>query len=65
MGTKNKTSKDLRPIEAHTKLMNRWKNGIRLSKIPGIKYFFKRIFGPKTSTGSPIPINVSLGAFFY
>ncbi len=63
MGNKTNTSKDLRPIEAHTKLMNRYKKVIRLSKVPGIKYFFKRIFGPKTSTGSPIPINISLGTY--
>ncbi len=58
-----KTLKDLRPIEISTKRANRYKKGMKLSKIPGIKYIFKHLFSPKTSTGSPIPINASLGTY--
>ncbi len=56
-------SKDLRPIEISTKRANRYKKGMKLSKIPGFKYIFKHLFSPKTSTGSPIPINKSLGTY--
>jgi ferredoxin len=60
---KTKTVKDLHPIEISTKRANRYKKGMKLSKIPGFKYFFKRLFAPKTSNGSAIPINVSLGTY--
>ncbi|MHA2298872.1 MAG: DUF362 domain-containing protein [Candidatus Hodarchaeales archaeon] len=57
---KRSPSKDLKPIEINTPRANRYKRLIRLSKIPVIKYFTKRYFDTKNSTGSAIPINNSL-----
>ena len=54
---------DLKPIEIDTPRAKRYKKLIKLTKIPGIKFFAKRFFDMKNSNGSPIPINVSLGTY--
>jgi len=54
---------DLKPIEIDTPRAKRYKKLIKLTKIPGIKFFAKRFFDMKNSNGSPIPIDVCLGTY--
>ncbi|NVM54212.1 MAG: 4Fe-4S binding protein [Candidatus Helarchaeota archaeon] len=63
-GRKHKV--DLKPIEINTPRARRWKILIRLAKLPIIKHIYKRYAFPdgfETQTGTPIPINVSLGTY--
>ncbi len=60
---KKTQNKDLKPVEINTPRANRYKKLIRLSKIPIIKFITKRYFDTKNSTGSAIPINISLGTY--
>ena len=63
---RRKNKLDLKPIEINTPRANRWKKLIRLAKIPILKQIYKRYAFPdgyETQTGSPIPINVSLGTY--
>ena len=67
-GVRLRTKKklDLKPIEINTPRANRWRKLIRLAKLPIIKQLYKRIAYPdgfETQTGTPIPVNVSLGTY--
>jgi len=63
---KKKQKLDLKPIERNTPIAIKMKKRSKYLKLPIIKQFYKRKAYPngiETQTGSPIPINVSLGEY--
>ena len=63
---KKKKKLDLKPIEMHTPRANKLKKLAKFGKLPIIKQIVrKRLYpdGLENQTGTPIPINVSLGTY--
>jgi len=63
---KNKKKLDLKPIEINTPRANKYKKLLKYAKLPIIKQLYRRIAYPdglENQTGTPIPINVSLGTY--
>ncbi|MHA1191757.1 MAG: DUF362 domain-containing protein [Promethearchaeota archaeon] len=57
---------DLKPIEMNTPRANKMKKMLKYVKLPILKQIYRRIAYPngiETQTGSPIPVNVSLGTY--
>jgi NAD-dependent dihydropyrimidine dehydrogenase PreA subunit len=58
--------KELKPVEMSTPRANKIKKLAKISKVPIIKQLIrKRMYpnGIETQTGSPIPVNISLGSY--
>ena len=63
---KSKRKLDLKPIEMDTPKANRLKKLAKIGRLPIIRYLYKRYAYPdgiETQTGSPIPVNISLGTY--
>ena len=62
----SKSKKDLKPKERHTPIAIKTKKRMKYLKLPIIKQLYRRKVYPngiETQTGSPIPVNVSVGEY--
>ena len=63
---KKKRKLDLKPIEMNTRWANKMKKLAKYGKLPIIKQKLRKKLYPdgiESQTGSPIPVNLSLGTY--